>query len=199
MKVLSGALRGRPILFTKNPHLRPTADKVRRAIFDAVRGTVPGSRVLDLFAGTGALGIEALSAGAASATFAEFEKAQVRTLTENLRRLGVSPRATVMCEDAFRVLERLTRDREGFDLVFLDPPYAGELGLKALRALSESPAVRSGALVVWECGKNEQAPDKVGFLRKIRSKRYGDTCVIIYLKDRGKYPCVGSDAVNNLR
>lgn len=180
IRILSGSLRGQTIRFKKNPHLRPTADKVRRAIFDTVRELVPGSCVLDLFAGTGSLGIEALSLGAARATFVEHERAQAKTLDGNLERLGVAGSADVVCSNAFEALETLAGEGRTFDLFFVDPPYAGGLGLKAVESVSALGLARPGAVLALEYGKRDDVPPRAGTFELLQKKQYGDTCVAFY-------------------
>lgn len=180
IRILSGTLKGNLIYFTKNPHLRPTADKVRRAIFDTIRDIVPGSLVLDLFAGTGALGIEAMSLGASEATFVEHERTQAKTLDRNLERLGLSGQAHVMVSDALGAVKKLSGQRKYFDLFFVDPPYADGLGIQTIEALSASAVARPGSVLIWEHGKREEAPPSIGRFVRFQTKHYGDTRVTYY-------------------
>ena len=180
MKILTGALRGQTLSFTPNVRLRPTADKVRKAIFDALRGALEGAQVLDLFSGTGALGIEALSAGAKAVTFVEIDRRQSSRILENLRRLKLLDRSRVMTADALKAVRDFSRRGLSFDFIFMDPPYGRGLDRKLMDALSESPAVNEGGIVVLECRRNEDAPGEKGRLKMIRSKVYGDARVVIY-------------------
>ena len=127
MRIVAGRWRGRQIDAPRDPRVRPTADKVREAWMSIVGARIPGARVLDLFAGSGALGIEALSRGAASADFVEISPASLRTLGENLERLGAGDLARVRRADALRFVEGL--EPGAYDVAFADPPF--EIGAAA--------------------------------------------------------------------
>jgi 16S rRNA (guanine966-N2)-methyltransferase len=121
LRIIGGAHRGQRVHFPDGRGLRPTADRVRETLFNWLQGELAGRRVLDLFAGSGALGLEALSRGAGQAVFVERARAPAAQLRANLERLGLEQRAEVLCMDAQRFLRQA---RPPFDLVFLDPPFA---------------------------------------------------------------------------
>ncbi|MGH2834931.1 MAG: 16S rRNA (guanine(966)-N(2))-methyltransferase RsmD [Solirubrobacteraceae bacterium] len=178
MRVIAGSLRGRRLSAPSGRDTRPTSDRVREALFSML-GDIDDMRVLDLFAGTGALGIEALSRGAAQALFVELEHAALRALRGNLDALGLAaPQAAVRAGDALAVLRDARNERETYDLVFVDPPYAraGELESPLARLL---PGVleSSGGRVVVE--SDRRAPLKLP-LEPLRERRYGDTLIAIY-------------------
>jgi 16S rRNA (guanine966-N2)-methyltransferase len=131
VRIVAGRWRGRQIDAPRDPRVRPTADKVREAWMSIVGQRIPGARVVDLFAGSGALGIEALSRGAASADFVEINPASLRTLGENLARLGAGDAARVRRADALRFVEGL--EAGAYDLAFADPPF----GMGASARLAE--------------------------------------------------------------
>lgn len=180
MKILTGALRGQMLHYSKNPHLRPTADKVRKALMDMLAQRLEGARVLDLFAGTGALGFEALSGGAESAVFVEKVEAQAKKIEDNIRRLGLSGRSEIRPVEAAAAMSDLERAGKVFDIIFVDPPYAGTTGLATLQTLAGSSLVHENSLIVWESAAKGPAPEKVGRLRVLREKDYGDTRIIIF-------------------
>ena len=180
MKILTGLLRGQRIAFRPNPHLRPTSDKARKAIFDMFQGEMEGRRVLDLFSGTGALGLEALSQGAEHVTFVDNDKHQCREISANLERLGLSERATVRCEDAMEFLRRLGGFAQGQDFVFIDPPYDDGMATKSMESLAKMKLVPKDGFVLVECRKKEDLPDAFGELKLLRDKRYGQTKILIY-------------------
>jgi 16S rRNA (guanine966-N2)-methyltransferase len=182
MRVVGGDLRGRPLFAPRGSGTRPTSDRVREALFsilDARYGGVEGASVLDLFAGTGALGIEALSRGAASATFVESDERVLGVIRRNVASLGLSDRATVLRGDALRLSpSRLTRGP--FSLLLADPPYRIEprdvLGVAQM--LSESGHLREGAVIVYELS----ATKRIGWPRsfdEIVEKTYGSTRLAI--------------------
>ena len=174
IRIVGGSLRGRKIEVPERG-VRPTSDRTREAIFDVLGPSVRGARVLDLYAGTGALGIEALSRGAREARFLEGNREVARALRENLERLGLEDRASVVEAD----LERATRPEGAFDLVFLDPPYAGDAGARWLGALGGGPWPEGGGLVVYERRKGGAAPEAPG-LSIATERTYSETTVTFY-------------------
>jgi 16S rRNA (guanine966-N2)-methyltransferase len=182
MKILTGSLRGQTIAFKPNRHLRPTADKTRKAIFDMLQGSLDGARVLDLFSGTGALGFEALSNGAESVTFVEIEKTQDLTIEKNLAKLGLYEKGEVIVSDAIKAIERFSEERRKFDFIFMDPPYEKGFGEKALAALKKADILNKNALIVFECRESEVLVSISAF-ECIKDKTYGDSRVLIYKHD----------------
>lgn len=181
MRVVAGSARGRRLVAPRGRDVRPTADRVREAVFNALGSldAVRGSQVLDLFAGSGALGIEALSRGAAHATFVERAPRALRALEANLASTGLADRATVVRGD---VLDRLDRLQGGVDLVLADPPYAfGQWGELLERLARRHP----GAVVVAESDRDIEPPDD-GVV--VRRRRYGGTVVTILNLTRGCRP-----------
>ncbi|SLN58067.1 16S rRNA (guanine(966)-N(2))-methyltransferase RsmD [Roseisalinus antarcticus] len=150
-------------------HLRPTPDRVRESLFNILAGAgLPeGARVLDLFAGTGALGLEALSRGAAHATFVENGRVGKRLIAQNLAKARREADATVLAQDAIRL-----GPGQACDLVFLDPPYGQGLGARALTSCLGGGWIAPGATIVWEESSPQEAPDG---LRVTDRRRYGDT------------------------
>ena len=163
----------------KGAHLRPTTDRVRESLFNLLLGgrfddPISDAYVLDLFAGTGALGLEALSRGAAYATFVDNGRAAQRLLLANVAKANVQDVSTVINRDALRLG---VPSKHPATLVFLDPPYGSELGAKSLAAASDWMA--PDALVVWE--ENAEQPAPQGF-EHLESRRYGDTWITILRK-----------------
>jgi 16S rRNA (guanine966-N2)-methyltransferase len=155
--------------------VRPTSDRVREAIFDRL-GDLAGAAVLDLYAGTGALGIEAASRGAESVVFVERIPRCVAALRRNLAALGLRRGVRVVSGDVPGVVRSLGRRRERFDLVLLDPPYASDEALRALEALIAADVLAAGATLVLERGRRHPVPVPEG-LAQIDERRYGDTVV----------------------
>jgi 16S rRNA (guanine(966)-N(2))-methyltransferase RsmD len=158
---------------------------VKESVFGILGERCLGARVLDLFAGTGSLGIEALSRGAAGATFVERDPGAVRVLRENLRHTGFAGTARVFVKEAVGAVRGVaTREGGGpYDLVFLDPPYATDLAREALERLGEAGApLAGGAVVVAEHSNHALPAEEIGLLRLTRRERYGETVVSFYLR-----------------
>ena len=169
-----GALRGRRIRVPRGTTVRPTADRVRESLF-ARLGTLDGVRVLDLFAGSGALGIEALSRGAASALFVERAGVVAGVLRENLEELDLLDRSRVLRAEASAAVRRFAASGERVDLVFVDPPYSDrETCERALRSLATSGILAPRATVLVEASRRMPPPPIPG-LRPLDERRYGDT------------------------
>ncbi|MBM4284487.1 MAG: 16S rRNA (guanine(966)-N(2))-methyltransferase RsmD [Deltaproteobacteria bacterium] len=179
MRIIAGHLKGRRLAPVKG-RTRPTGAKVREAIFNILGEAVAGVRVLDLFAGTGALGLEALSRGAQEAVFVEDHPAALAALRRNLEELAVRSQARVLALPVRTALKKLSRGRERFGLVFLDPPYDQGLLAPALQALVTAGVLAPGAWVAAEMSSREEAPVLPGALSLVETRRYGDTQVAFY-------------------
>jgi len=181
MRVIAGICRGTALRGGHGPQFRPTAQVVRGSIFDTIGDLVEGAAVLDLFAGSGAFGIEALSRGAARAVFIEQDRTILRALRTNLERCRLSEQAQVIQGDAMQHLERLIRRAAEFDIVFADPPYVSGLcaAVAAAVAGAENPFCR---LLVTESGGPVPAPDG-GALEATKTRKFGQT-IITYFEYR---------------
>jgi 16S rRNA (guanine(966)-N(2))-methyltransferase RsmD len=158
---------------------------MRVTLFDVLGPTVAGARVLDLFAGTGAVGIEALSRGAARVVFVERDQAALRALRGNLAALGASRAAArVVAGDALRVLPDVGAQEGPFDLVFIDPPYATTLAARALEALIAARVCRDGAEVVVQHAAQTDLPPVEGLAAHRRPRRFGDTALTFLRAER---------------
>jgi 16S rRNA (guanine966-N2)-methyltransferase len=180
MRIIAGALRGRVLAPVKG-RTRPTAARVREAIFN-ILGVVPEAQVLDLFAGTGALGIEALSRGAGQAVFVEDHPGALKALRRNLETLGLQDCSRVLPLPVAAALRQLAARGERFGLVFLDPPYGGGAAAATLEALAGSSLLLPEVWVVAEHSRRETLPESIGILKQHTSRRYGDTRVAIYVR-----------------
>ena len=177
MRLTGGLDRGRRLFVPRGARTRPTAAKVREAIFN-ILGPPPGA-VLDLYAGTGALGIEALSRGATAAVFVERDGAALSALRRNLRETGLEDKATVMGGDVRTALRRLAPRADKFSWVFMDPPYIKDTE-GVLGELSGSELLTSCAVVIVEHDKRHRSPDSVGCLFLTDRRQYGDTELSFY-------------------
>lgn len=179
VRVISGHLGGRRLKAPRGSGTRPTSDRVREALFMALE-PLAGLRVLDLFAGSGALGIEALSRGAAWTDFVERDAAARRVLEENLATLGLEDVSRVWALELPRGLDRLAGPLRQADLVLADPPYGGEAAGALLDALGRTGPWRPEVRVVLEHHAKDGVPESSGGLVRVRERRYGETMVSTY-------------------
>ncbi|MCM2358324.1 MAG: 16S rRNA (guanine(966)-N(2))-methyltransferase RsmD [Geobacteraceae bacterium] len=184
MRVISGSARGRRLLTPRGDRIRPTADRVKESLFNILAGLVgnfAGCRVLDVFAGTGNLGIEALSRGAAAAVFIDENREAASLVTRNLELTGFADRGTVLRNEALAALKSLERSAGTFALVFLDPPYRQGLSERVLEFLAGSPLIDDSSLVVAETAAQEELPDGFGRLAQFDRRVYGDTAITFFM------------------
>jgi len=177
VRVIAGTARGRLLKVPKGMLVRPTTDRVKESVFAILMPVLRQAVVLDLFAGSGALGIEALSRGAGRAVFVEKSTLAVSCLRENLETAGVAALATVLNMPVARALLLLSKHGETFDLVFMDPPYERALVGKTLDDLQKAGVVRPGAICVIEHSRREEIPAKMEKFTTFRQVRFGDTSV----------------------
>jgi len=180
MRVIAGVARGQPLAAPRDPRTRPITDRVKETLFGILGERVPGARVLDLYAGSGAIGIEALSRGAAHATFVEQARPALAALRANLERVRLSELATVAPLDVERFLEGAVG--EPWDLVFLDPPYELRAIVAPLRAVE--PHLAADAMIVVKHFWRTEMPDVPG-LESVRQRRFGET-MLSFLEARGR-------------
>jgi 16S rRNA (guanine(966)-N(2))-methyltransferase RsmD len=181
VRIVAGTLGGRRLAAPAGRATRPTSDKVREAVFAILGPPPPDAQVLDLFAGSGAMAIEALSRGAARATLVDSARGAIATARANLAELGVADRATVLGTDALAFLRGL-HDGPAFSWVFIDPPYATALAADALVLLGAMGTDRlaADAIIVIEHDRRKVPPDAAGNLVRTDQRRYGDTHVSFY-------------------
>jgi len=179
MRVIAGQFGGRRLEAPRGLGTRPTSDRVREALFMSL-GDLSGLRVVDLFAGSGALGIEALSRGASFVDFVEAARAPRAALERNLGSLGLADRAKVWPLRLPGALARLAGALAAADLVLADPPYGGEEARALLGALAAPGLVRAGTRIVLERHQKDDVPSHAGALALVRERRYGETTVNIY-------------------
>lgn len=177
MRVISGSARGRRLNELKGMDTRPTTDKVKESLFNIIQFEVEGSRVLDLFGGTGQLGIEALSRGAAACTFVDARRDAVALIRENLKTAALSEQARVVSGDA---LAFLTGCGEKYDLIFLDPPYQTDLLERSLDAITKFDILREHGIIICESAQEKQLPDLAPPYERGREYRYGKIKLTVY-------------------
>jgi len=177
VRVIAGSHKGRRLLGPRGPGLRPTPDRVKEALFSILGDRVREARVLDLYAGTGAIGIEALSRGARRVTFVEAHPSSLRVLRDNLTRCGLDGAAEVHPEEAEQFLGRRREDTGPYDLIFADPPYRMDAAPLLIRL---DALAGPHTLVVVEHGTKTPPPAEAGRWTRIRRYRYGDTSLSLY-------------------
>jgi 16S rRNA (guanine(966)-N(2))-methyltransferase RsmD len=183
MRILAGALKGRRLVTPRGRTTRPTADQVRIALLDALAPRLPGARFLDLFAGAGGVGLEALSRGAVHATLVERDPRAVAALRANVAALGLGDAARVLRGEVGQALGGLARAGERFDLVFLDPPYDGDLAAATLARLGAGDLLGEGAVVVAQHLTKRAPGEAVGGLVAFRARRFGETTLTFYRRE----------------
>jgi len=180
MRILAGTAKGRKLTAVKTGGTRPTRDSVKESIFGMIQGHVERSAVLDLFAGTGNLGLEALSQGAKKAIFVEKHRTCLRVLTRNRDLCGFQDRAEIIPLDVAVALRVLMRRTEKVDLVFIDPPYGSGYVDKALRFINAHDIVNEGGMVVVEHDAAENPSPQWKRLSLEKQKRHGNTVISIF-------------------
>jgi 16S rRNA (guanine966-N2)-methyltransferase len=179
LRVISGRLKGKKLFALKGLSLRPTSDRVKEAIFDLLQKFPPGERVLDLFAGTGALGIEALSRGAKRAVFVEESSRSGDILRRNIEACHLDDQAEVLLREVAAGLKVLEERQGVFDVIFLDPPYGKGLACRTLQALARSSLLSPDALIVAEHSPHEDLAS-IPSLERIDWRKYGGTEVSFF-------------------
>ena len=187
MRVIAGTSRGRRLATFAGRNVRPTPDRVREALFSILRskiGSFSGIRVLDLFAGSGALAIEALSRGAASALLVDQAPESIRIIRENLERCLLADRASVLACDAWQALQGLSAG--AFDLVFIDPPYGRGLAERAVIEAGRLELLSEKGVLCVETAAGEPLPESAGALYSIDRRRYGSIMINFYSYSTGE-------------
>ena len=177
MRVITGTARGRKLKTPENYDIRPTTDNVKESIFNIIQFDIEGRRVLDLFAGTGQLGIECLSRGAASAVFVDESREAVRIVKDNLKTCNMN--GTVIQSDA----QSFLRGCGKFDLIFIDPPYDSEQYDSVLKIINLVDILSDGGIIVCEARREKVLPEMTAPYRKRKEYSYGKVKICIYTKD----------------
>jgi 16S rRNA (guanine966-N2)-methyltransferase len=183
MRVVAGIAKGRQLKSPKSPNVRPIMDRVKTALFDILAPEIEGARFVDLFAGAGGVGIEALSRGAEAATFVELDTETWKLIGENLRITGLGERAETLHTDAFRFIERAHASGRRYDIVYVAPPQYQRMAGRALAQLDAQPLTELGGLVIVQIDPRERKDVdalELHTLAPIDERRYGGTLLIFY-------------------
>ena len=181
MRVITGIAGGRKLKSPEGEAVRPTADHVKQAMFNILQFDLEGRRILDLFGGTGQLGIEALSRGAREAVFTDSSRTSIQLIRENLKRCGLEGK--VLQTDALSYLAR----GEKFDVIFIDPPYDGGLYQAILERINAVDNLTEGGIIVCEARAGTELPELSAPYFKLRERRYGNVKICIYSKIEQNY------------
>ena len=179
MRVITGSARGTRLQAPEGLSTRPTAERVKAALFSIIQGEIEGRRVLDLFAGSGQLGIEALSRGAKRAVFVDSGKEAVKVIRDNVKRCHLEDQSTILCTD---YASYLSSCREHFDLVFLDPPYAEKSLENALKRIAAIDFVTDGGIIICERPADKALNVTLDGFTRSKDYRYGRSIICLYRK-----------------
>jgi 16S rRNA (guanine966-N2)-methyltransferase len=180
MRIIGGAVKGRRLVGLKGLSIRPTSDKVREALFDILGDKITGSNFLDLYAGSGGVGLEALSRGADFAAFVEQNPAAIRIIKANVSRCGFERQTKIISASVRNALLKLSVSKVKFDIIFLDPPYESGLFPETLEQLADRQLLLPHSIIIAEHLSRSAHPVQFGDLMRYREKKYGQTGLSFY-------------------
>lgn len=180
MRVVAGVFKGRPLKAVPGKSTRPTTDKVKEAIFNMIGPYFEGGLCLDLYAGSGGLGIEAISRGAEKVIFVDHDKIAIQTIYDNLKAVAVEEQCEVYRNDANRALKAITKRELTFDYIFLDPPYARQKLSDMLSIIAEQKLLKEDGMIVCEHDSKFSLPEQIDNLRRVKVEAYGIITVSLY-------------------
>ena len=180
MRVISGKVRGLKLNAPKNQDVRPTTDRVKENLFNMINSYIMDSNILDLFAGTGSLGIECLSRGAKNCVFVDISKESIAIVKSNIKKARVENESVVLNLDFKDAVSRLQSQKNKFDVIFMDPPYYKEMFVDALEKIDNANLLDEEGIIVVEHDTKDILPDKVNRLEKTKDKKYGNTTLTFY-------------------
>jgi 16S rRNA (guanine966-N2)-methyltransferase len=189
MRVVSGDLKGRILKAVPGTSTRPTTDKVKESLFNMIGPYFTGGTGLDLFAGSGGLGIEALSRGLEKVIFVDRDGKAIHIVNENLKSCGLENKAEVYRNDAVRALKAIQKRDITFNFIFLDPPYKKQQLVKLLEIIANEKLIHEDGLVVCEHASDIQLPESIGGLKQVRNEKYGIIGITLYelgVQDEGE-------------
>ena len=181
MRIISGEHKSRRLVGGKKTRVRPTSDRVKESIFNILQEEVMGKRILDLFAGAGSLGIEALSRGAESVTFVDASSQSINVLKKNIKSLNLESRSTILRLDGLKAINKLKRD---FQMIFADPPYLKGFVQRVIDSVAHSEVLEKNGVLILEHHKKETFSFPEEKLSVLRQKKFGDTVISFFLKKR---------------
>lgn len=179
MRVITGTARGRKLKEPKGYDIRPTTDMVKETVFNILQFDIEGRRMLDLFSGTGQMGIEALSRGAAYVTFVDSAAESLRLTKDNLKTVGFEDRSEVIAADSIAFLKGCGK----YDIIYIDPPYRSNLAQKALETINEFDILKENGIIICESMYPSDMPELSAPYKKIRERKYGKILITQYTKE----------------
>lgn len=178
MRVVSGKARGMQLKTIEGESTRPTKDMVKEALFSILMSKTPDAIFLDLFAGSGAIGIEALSRGAGKAYFSDNSIECIKVINDNLAKARMKEDSFVFCGDYLKIIDEIKEVK--FDIIFIDPPYNKGLGIKAIERISSYNLLKIDGILVFETDEVEKIPDTIGMYERFNYKKYGRNVLNFY-------------------
>jgi 16S rRNA (guanine(966)-N(2))-methyltransferase RsmD len=183
LRIIAGYAKGRKLKSPENQDIRPTSDRVKEAIFSMIAFYIPGKIVLDLFAGTGNLGLEALSRGAKFSVFVDNNREALKLVNQNIKLLGYKDKTSVVFSDALKALDLFRKRNEKFDIVFIDPPYRQSLYGEIIQSIAENDIIDRSGILIIEHPADIKLKDEYEGLKKIKEKKYGNTSITILKRE----------------
>lgn len=183
MRIITGIAKGRIIKAPDGLNTRPTSDRVKESLFNIISKKIYGARVLDLFSGTGNLGLEAISRGAELCTFVESNNSTYKILAFNIESLGFIANTELYKRDAFDVLETLGESNKKYNIIFLDPPYSMGLVEKSIKKISELMVLEENGIIVSECDEKDIIPENIYDIKIYRTEKYGRTKIYFWNRE----------------
>ncbi|MDI6618442.1 MAG: 16S rRNA (guanine(966)-N(2))-methyltransferase RsmD [Clostridiales bacterium] len=180
MRIIAGDARSRRIISPNGSDIRPTSDRVKESLFDIIGNKVVDAKVLDLFAGTGNLGLEAVSRGASLAVFIDISRESIKIANENINLLNYQKYCEVYNNDALTAIDILSRRKVIFDIIFIDPPYRKDIIPEVLKKITEAQIIKSNGIVCAEHDAKDILPDEVSNIKRYKFNKYGDTILSFY-------------------
>ena len=180
LRVISGKARGLKLDTPKNQDVRPTTDRVKESLFNMINSYIMDSNILDLFAGTGSLGIECLSRGAKNCVFVDKSKDSINIVRSNVKKARVENESTILNVDFKDAVKRLSTQNQKFDVIFMDPPYYENMFIECLKSIDKFNLLDEDGIIVVEHDTKDLFEDSIGRLNKSREKKYGNTTLTFY-------------------
>lgn len=180
LRVISGKARGLKLDSPKNQDVRPTTDRVKESLFNIINPYIRESNILDLFAGTGSLGIECLSRGAKNCVFVDKSKDSINIIKSNVKKARVENESTILNIDFKDAVKRLSSQNQKFDVIFMDPPYYENMFIECLKIIDELNLLYEDGIIVVEHDTKDLFDESIGNLVKSRDKKYGNTTLTFY-------------------